>query len=325
MPQSSSVARALGAAVVLSSATAEVMDRVKRYAPARKPVVFVGDTGTGKSFFAQILHELSGRKGPFMDVTAAEIHPDRAESQIFGHLRGAFTGAISRRAGLLNASQGGSLLFDDFHLMEPSVQALLLRTIETGRYRPMGADRDLDLDSRILFGVGDDLDKLVAEKKLLKDLRWRMGLCVVTVPPLSKRTEEIGSLAHRFLQDQLSDLADGPQRVVDAAVALLELRTYAGNLRELRGLIEDAFLTARSRGAPVVDVEDVADQLLDDVRFDRTDHPRVKRAKVAWALCKAGGCISDAAKLLGADRRTVAIVSRELRSSASRTRRWMRP
>lgn len=188
----------------------------------------------------------------------------------------------------------------------------------------MGADRDLDLDCRLLFGVADDLDKLVADGRLLKDLRWRMGLCVVTIPPLSKRIEEIGPLAQQFLQDQLSDLADGPQRVVDAAIALLELRSYAGNLRELRGLIEDAFLAARSRGAVAVEVEDVADQLIDGMRFDRNDHPRLKRAKVAWALCKAAGCIGDAAKLIGADRRTVAMVSRDLRSSGSVERRAWR-
>src|SRR6266545_4604302 len=214
MPQSSFVARALRAAVVVSSVTADVMERVKRYAPARTPVVFVGDTGTGKSFFAKILHELSGRGGPFVDVTAAELHPDRAESQIFGHVRGAYTGAVSRRGGLVNAAQGGTLLFDDFQLMERSVQALLLRAVESGRYRPMGADRDLDLDCRLLFGVAEDLDRLVADGRLLKDLRWRMGLCVVTIPPLSERIGEIGPLAQRFLQDQLSDLADGPQRVV---------------------------------------------------------------------------------------------------------------
>jgi len=251
-------------------------------------------------------------------VTAAELHPDRAESQIFGHVRGAYTGAASGRAGLLNVAQGGTLLFDDFHLMDRNVQALLLRTMESRRYRQMGADRDLDLACRIVFGVGEDLDALVEEGRLLKDLRWRMGLCTVKVPPLSDRIDEIGGLAQKFLGELLTDLSDGPQRVVDAAIALLELRRYAGNVRELRGLVEDAFLAARSRGAAAVDVEDLAEHVPENVRFDRSDRPRVRRAKVAWALCKTSGRIGEAAKLLGADRRTVAGVARDLAFSKER-------
>lgn len=308
----------LGVAIAQSPATLNVMSVMRRYAPARTPVVFVGDTGTGKSFFAQILHALSGRRGSFVDVTAAELHPDRAESQIFGHVRGAYTGASNGRAGLLNVAHDGTALFDDFHLTDRNVQALLLRTIESRRYRPMGADRDLDLTCRIVFGVGEEPDKLVEEGRLLKDLRWRMGLCIVKVPPLSERVEEIGPLAQKFLGELLSDLSDGPQLVVDAAVALLELRHYAGNVRELRGLVEDAFLAARSRGAEAVDVEDLVEHVSENVRFDRSDRPRVRRAKVAWALCKTGGRIGEAAKLLGADRRTVAGVARDLACSKER-------
>ncbi|HET7790725.1 MAG TPA: sigma 54-interacting transcriptional regulator, partial [Gemmatimonadales bacterium] len=165
----------LNTAIAASEGTIRALERIHQYARAGTPVVFVGETGTGKSYFARGLHEASGRRGPFLDVTAGELDPGLALSQLFGHVRGSFTGAVGSRPGLLAEAAGGTLLLDDFHLMKRSLQAMLLRALERRVFHPVGSDRDVPLACRIVVGMSTAPDLLVARRRLLPDLRFRLG------------------------------------------------------------------------------------------------------------------------------------------------------
>ncbi len=189
MPGVSTKVGLLSSVIALSGGMLDVLTKVTRYAPARSPVVFVGEPGTGKSLLAAAMHEASERLGPFVDVTAQELAPELARSALFGHVRGAFTGAERSHVGYLAQAERGTLLLDDFHLMGRSVQAMLLRAIERSAYRPVGAERDVPLSCRLVFGLGADPDRLVERRQMLPDLRGRLGFMVVRMPTLAERRD----------------------------------------------------------------------------------------------------------------------------------------
>src|SRR2546426_6865599 len=181
--RSSLVASPIAVSVVM----VDVLEKVRRYAESNTPVVLVGETGTGKSYLARLLHELSGRSGAFAEITAGELDPELAPSQLFGHVRGAFTGAVSQRVGLFGEAASGTLLFDDFHLLSSSLQYLLLAAFDLHAYRPVGTDRRLPVTCRLVVGLGEDPGALVESGDLLKDLRFRLGHCIVRLLPLAER------------------------------------------------------------------------------------------------------------------------------------------
>ncbi|HYL55361.1 MAG TPA: sigma 54-interacting transcriptional regulator [Gemmatimonadales bacterium] len=302
--------------VALSAAMAEVVHRVRLFAAARTPVVFVGETGTGKSFLASSIHEHSGRVGQLVDVTAGELRPELARAYIFGHERGAFTGAVGRRPGLLEQAQNGTFLLDDFHLLDVDVQGALLRAVDARRYRALGAQRDVPLNCGLLFGVSGDLDTLVTQGKVLPDLRYRLGYCVIHLPRLEERREEIAPLARLFLAQcpDESGVPDGPAEFAADVLPLLESAVYPGNLRELKGRIRAAYLLAR--GDPEIRVEH-----FDGLRPDRRSFPRWgERAEriraVQWALTRTAGRVGAAARLLGVSRNTVSALRGAIQNSA---------
>src|SRR5258708_31903355 len=172
--------------VGVSGGVLDAGTRVMRYGPARTPVVFVGETGTGKSYFAEALHQASRRTGPFVDVTAQELAPELARSALFGHVAGAFTGADRKHLGYLAQAERGTLLLDDFHLMRRSVQAMLLRALERGAYRPLGAERDVPGVCRLAFGVGEEPARLAAPHRPLPHPPTPLGATVLPLPPLSE-------------------------------------------------------------------------------------------------------------------------------------------
>jgi DNA-binding NtrC family response regulator len=301
---------------VPSPAMAAVQDRIRRYAEANTPVVLVGETGTGKSYFARILHELSGRSGNFVDTTAGELDPELAPSQLFGHVRGAFTGAVTRRVGLFAEAASGTLLFDDFHLLSRALQYLLLAAFDLHAYRPVGTDRRFPVTFRLVLGLGRDPDALVESGDLLKDLRYRLGHCIVRLPPLAERREEIPSYARLFLGQcpARTGVTDGPAAFTPEAIAVLEAGCYPGNLRDLRELIVEAFLHARADGAEAIGVRHVAEHAQASLSYDSGSTRKRHRAVVAWALWKTKDNVAQAAALIGASRNTVATVRAELQA-----------
>jgi len=297
----------------------EVLHRINQFAQARTTVVLVGETGTGKSFCARLLHQLSGRSGRLAEITAAELDGGLAHDQLFGHARGSFTGAMQRRLGLFADAGDGTLLLDDFHLLARAEQALLLRAFDRGAYRSVGTDRDVPLTCRLVIGVGRQLDALVADGTMLPDLRYRLGHCVVRLPRLEERREEIGILAQRFLEQcpADTDVKDGPRRFARDVVAVLEAGHYPGNLRDLRERIRAAYLLGR--GSEVLEIEHLPDSARASLRYERRADHTTQLGVVQWALWRTGDHVGKAAELIGASRNTVAALRAELRRMQERS------
>lgn len=312
--------------VALSPAMIEAVGRLHVYAGADTPVVLWGETGTGKTHFARVLHECSGRPGPFREMAAGELYDAGfARDDLFGHVRGAFTGAQGGRAGMLAEVGAGTLLFDDFHLLTPPVQYLLLRLFGGRVYRRVGTDRDVPVGCRLVVGMGRHPDDLVAEGKLLADVRFRLEHCIVRLPPLAERREEIIPLACHFLARCPAEtkVASGPERFRPEALAVLQAASYPGNVRDLQGRIHAAYLHAQ--GEEAIGVEHLPDDGRGSLRFDPAADHGEKLRIVALALARTGDSVSKAAKLIGKHRNTVSALRAELRQKEQRQGRSREP
>jgi len=296
-------------APVRSPATARAYVLAEKFAPSLTPVVLVGETGTGKTHLAEHIHRLSPRAaGPLVCRTAAEIVEGLAASQLFGHERGAFTGATQRADGMFTEADGGTLLLDDLHRMQLPVQSQLLRVLGSGVFRPLQAGRDFRARCRLIVAMPECPDRLVKKGVLLSDFRYRLGRCVVTLPPLCQRPEEIGPLAVAFLRRCPTDtgVPDGPARFGPDVVPALSRASWPGNLRDLKAAVERAYLVAR--GEPEVRLAHLDDELLRELcaaAFRRNGDADANRRVVEEALGASGGSQAAAARLLGVNRHTV--------------------
>jgi DNA-binding NtrC family response regulator len=301
----------LTTAIAVSGIMADVLDQIRQFAPA-ETVVFEGATGTGKSYLAGALHEASGRRGAFVDVSAAEFHSELALDQLFGHVRGAFTGAVSGHRGLFAEAEGGTLLIDEFQLLRRSEQAKLIRALERRVYRPVGSERDVPVTCSVVVGVEENLDRLVAQGMMRANVRSRLGHCIVHVPTLDERRDEIASLAQYFLSQcpVMTHAADGPTRFTPEALALLEVAQYPANLRDLREIVKRGYLLARRHEE--LDAPYLPQELRVSLRYDRRMDRATKVRLVQWALRMSGGHVGRAAEQIGAHRNTVRVLREEL-------------
>lgn len=315
-----SAASAVGSAapafgiVAESAAMKRALHEARIYAPSKVPVMLVGPTGTGKTLLAEYVHGLSPRRGdPFVVVTGAELPESLAESRLFGHVRGAFTDARESRDGLITEAAGGTLFLDDMAWMPVSLQPKLLRALDTGRYRPVGASVDLRVGCRVLFGLRADPDELVARGFLLEDLRARMGESVIRLLPLAQRREDIVPLAEQFLArcPHRTGVPGGPTRFAPEVLAVLGAQPWPRNVRQLEGTIERAYLHARDIGA--IELEHLPEPLDTPPRFVAHEDGAQNGLAVQYAVEVCGGRYDRAARLLGVSRNTVARYARERR------------
>ena len=217
----------------------EVVDRV---APTPATVLIEGNTGTGKELVAQLVHERSGRRGPFVPVNCGAIPPDLMETELFGHAKGAFTGAHQQRDGLFVAARGGTLFLDEVSEMRSDLQVKLLRALEEGRIRPVGADREVPIDVRIIASAQPGLRERVRQHEFREDLFYRLNVVHILLPCLRERREDIPALARHFMRRVADEFSMTPVALDEAALSALCARDWPGNVRELRNVIERTVL-----------------------------------------------------------------------------------
>lgn len=222
--------------------------RVRRLAPLAVPVLVRGESGTGKELVARALHTLSGRKGPFIAINAATLSRELGESELFGHRRGAFTGAVSDRTGAFREADGGTLFIDELGSLAIEVQAKLLRAVEDGLVRPVGQDLPIPIDVRLLTATCEDIERDVARGTFRRDLYERIAVSVVRVPPLRERPEDLPLLTRHLLGvEGFVDL-----RATSCALSALRREALRGNVRELRSLLVLSAVAASEENAPLL-------------------------------------------------------------------------
>jgi transcriptional regulator with PAS, ATPase and Fis domain len=217
----------------------ELFGVLRRYAPSSVSIVIRGETGTGKERVAHAIHEESDRRRkPFLAINCAAMPDALLEAELFGHVRGAFTGAERERKGLFVEADGGTILFDEVGEMSPAMQAKLLRALENREVRPIGSERSRRVDVRTLFATHADLRHALNQGRFREDLYFRVAKITIEIPPLRKRLQDIGLL----LESILEDLGRPDVKVDERGMAMLLARSWPGNIRELRNLLEVALV-----------------------------------------------------------------------------------
>ena len=215
----------------------------KLVAPRNTPVLIVGETGTGKELVARAVHQISHRsKNPLVVVNCAAIPEALLEAELFGHVRGAFTGAIQSRVGRINNAHGGTLFLDEIGDLPLGMQSKLLRFLQEGEVQRLGSSDVFRVDVRVICATNINLTQSVKQRTFRQDLYYRISVFPIELPPLRERIEDIGPLAERFLADLCKDAAVEPKRLSASSIALLRQTHWPGNVRELHHAVERAFI-----------------------------------------------------------------------------------
>jgi two-component system NtrC family response regulator/two-component system response regulator HydG len=218
---------------------------VRQVAPSSSSVLLLGESGTGKELFAQALHQNSPRKDkPFIKVACAALPETLLESELFGHEKGSFTGALYARAGRCEMADGGTLCLDEIGDISPTVQIKLLRFLEEREFERVGGNRTYKVDVRIVCATHRDLKKKLEDGSLREDLYYRLNVIEINIPPLRERGEDVPLLAHHFLKKYADANAKDVRRLSDEALALLLRHPWPGNVRELENAMERAVVLA---------------------------------------------------------------------------------
>ncbi len=288
--------------------TSRPMQRVRadvlRYARSSAPVLVTGETGTGKELVARALHLASPRaRGPLVTVNVATLRTELVASELFGHERGAFTGALTRRRGVFEQAHGGTLFLDELGELDARTQADLLRALETGEVRPLGCERPRAVDVRIIAATHRDLGAMVTAGCFRADLYYRLNVLTVGLPALRERRADLPALVEHLLGRLRPEVGD--RRLTSDALALLVRHPFPGNIRQLFNVLRRALV--RDEGL-VLDAAAVADALADEPGTPvpyQTPARDLSVPAVAEAMQASGGSISAAARRLGIARSTL--------------------
>jgi len=233
----------------------QVFKTIGRVAPTREPVLIVGESGTGKELVAVAVHKNSDRAGqPFIKINSAALSPTLLESELFGHEKGAFTGAVARRIGRFEQAHGGTLFLDEIGELGIDLQAKLLRVLQTGQFERVGGDATLQVDVRVLAATNRDLPTRIAEGRFREDLYYRLNVVTIELAPLRQRREDIPLLAEHILHKLAGKYAWPNLALSSEALAHLNAQPWPGNVRELQNVLARAAILARGR---IIGVDDV--------------------------------------------------------------------
>ena len=283
-----------------SPAMQKVFHMIRQAAPTDATVLIQGPSGTGKELVARAIHNLSNRsKGPFVAVEFAAISPSLLESEMFGHEKGAFTGAVSRRIGRFEAANHGTIFLDEISEMPLELQVKLLRVLQEREFQRVGSNETVKCDIRIVAATNRDLAAYVKEGKFREDLYYRLNVIDMRLPALKERTGDVPLLVNRYLREF------GGKSVSPDAMRLLEAYQWPGNVRELRNAVEKMCVLSSSGE---IGVDDVPDEMKRDVPMTLSVSGTLgetEKAKILAVLEEVGGNRTKAAERLGISRRTI--------------------
>ena len=292
-----------------SVAARDLLTRIERFATATYPVLIQGESGTGKELVARAIHDGGARAGaPFITVNAAAIPEPLLESELFGHVRGAFSGATQARRGLLMEANHGTLLLDEIGDMPLGLQAKLLRVIQFGEVRPIGGDRTHIVDVRFLAATHRDLKAWAADGRFRADLYYRLSVLGLNVPALRDRRAEIPALVTHFLAQARRRKPDSPVRVIaPEALRVLVDAPWPGNIRELASAVERLVVLGHASVITTVDLASasvVAAPTPENGSFEKAQRglwtlEQLNDQYVDWVLARVGGDKAQAARILG--------------------------
>jgi two-component system, NtrC family, response regulator AtoC len=291
--------------VVRDVRTGALTDLIGRVAASDVSVLIRGETGSGKEVLANALHQVSKRSGPLLAINCASLNESLLESELFGHERGAFTGAVQAKPGLFEAAQGGTVFLDEIAELPASVQAKLLRAIETRQVMRLGGVKPIALDIRFLAATHRDLRDAVAEGEFRQDLYFRINGITILVVPLRDRKDTIPALAQEFIVDAAARARRAPPRLSPGALTSLARHDWPGNVRELKTVIERALLLTPGDeiAAKHIVLDTPAPARADDKPVDDSGG---ERDRIIAALDDCAGNQTRAAKQLGISRATLA-------------------
>jgi Nif-specific regulatory protein len=283
-----------------SKAWRDVVETARTAAGARTTIFLLGESGVGKEIVARAIHGWSPRvDAPFVAVNCVALTPELLESELFGHERGAFTGAVVQKKGKFELADGGTIFLDEVGDLAPGLQAKLLRVLQEREFQRVGGTRDIRVDVRVIAATNRDLRRAMQAGAFRQDLFYRLNVVSITLPPLRDRLEDVVPLAERFLARYARDL-NRVRRLAPAALAVLRAYAWPGNVRELQNAIERAVVLSKGE---VIDLGDFPPEIRGDAvppsdgGVDGVD--AFKLARVRAALEAAGGNQTRAAALLG--------------------------
>lgn len=317
----------LGQLIGQSLAMRRVMAAIDQVSPSSASIVIVGESGTGKELAARTIHELSPRSsGPYIAINCAALPETLMESELFGHERGAFTGADRRREGCFELATGGTLLLDEIGEMKPELQAKLLRVLEERKVRRLGGSAEIPVDVRVLAATNRNLEGQLREGKFREDLYYRLNVFTIQLPTLRERSEDVPILIEHFLQ-QLAPAAGKSVMGMEAeCLELLKAQRWPGNVRQLRNVIERALIVTRG---PMISTADLPEEITFDMPESAKPNPpagfkpdnghghpaldvhvgmslsAVKRELLLQTLKFTGGNKAKAAEILGVSLKTL--------------------
>jgi two-component system response regulator HydG len=289
----------------------DVLRLAEQVAPTESTVLIQGESGTGKEVIARYLHELSARtEGPFLSLNCGALPESLLESELFGHVKGSFTGAVRDKQGLVAAARGGTFFLDEIGEMSAATQVKLLRVLQEREAIPVGGTEAIPVDVRVVAATNRDLEDDIKRGRFRTDLYYRLNVIAIHLPPLRDRPEDIPVFADAFLRRVAKEHGDEPKRLSAEALDAIQVYDWPGNVRELENALERAVVLTKADTIPLSAIPDKVTQRRAEPLV--AERPRanptldvVERAYITWVLQSEGGNKTRAAEVLGIDPSTL--------------------